>query len=140
MKRTFAAATAAMAIFAAAPAAAQEGTGTSQQDGAVEITRADVATDVVDREPVGTADSFPGNVGQVYFYTVLEGDFPESQFEHVWLHNDEEVARVSLTAEGPRWRTWSRKTITPDMTGDWEVQVVDSAGTVLDSASFTIDD
>ena len=140
MRSTFNAAAAAVALFAAAPAAAQETTTASQPDPAVDITSAQVATDVVDREPVGSADAFPADVGQVYFYTILEGDFPRSEFEHVWLHDGQEIARVPLMAEGPRWRTWSRKTISPDMTGEWEVQVVDDAGAVLDSASFTIDD
>ena len=126
-------------VLAAAPAAAQETDESSQAQAAVEVTRAEVATDVVDREPVGAADTFPGNVGQVYYYTALEGDFPQSRFEHVWLHDGQEVARVPLTAEGPRWRTWSRKTIGPDMTGEWEVQVVDEGGAVLESTSFTID-
>ncbi len=122
------------AALAATPLAAQQ----AEPDAALEVTRAVVATDVVDREPVGEAESFAAGVGQVYFYTVFEGDFPETQLEHVWLREGEEMARVALTVRGPRWRTWSSKTIPADWAGAWEVQVVDGAGNVLESASFTV--
>lgn len=122
------------AALAATPLTAQE----ADPDAALQVTRAVMATDVVDREPVGEAESFAAGVGQVYFYTVFEGDFPETQLEHVWLREGEEMARVALTVRGPRWRTWSSKVIPADWAGDWEVQVVDGAGNVLESASFTV--
>lgn len=122
------------AALAATPLTAQQ----AEPDAAIEVTRAVVATDVVDREPVGEAESFAAAVGQVYFYTVLEGDFPETRLEHVWLRDGEEVARVPLTVRGPRWRTWSSKSIPAEWAGDWEVQLVDEAGNVMESASFTV--
>lgn len=122
------------AALAATPLTAQQ----AEPDAAIEVTRAVVATDVVDREPVGEAESFAAGVGQVYFYTVLEGDFPETRLEHVWLRDGEEVARVPLTVRGPRWRTWSSKSIPAEWAGDWEVQLVDEAGTVMESVSFTV--
>lgn len=124
------------AVLVAAPAASQQ----TEPDPDLEVTTAVVATDVVDREPVGAAESFATDVGQVYFYTVFEGDFGETQLEHVWLREGEELARVPLTVRGPRWRTWSSKAIRADWTGAWEVQVVDAAGNVLATASFTVGD
>lgn len=120
--------------LAATPLTAQQ----AEPDAAMEVTRAVVATDVVDREPVGEADTFAADVGQVFFYTVLEGDFGETRLEHVWLYQGEEMARVPLTVRGPRWRTWSSKSLVPEWSGSWEVQLVDENGTVLDSASFTV--
>lgn len=123
-----------VAALGATPLTAQQ----AEPDPAMEVTRAVVASDVVDREPVGEAESFAAGVGQVFFYTVLEGDFPETQLEHVWLHEGEEMARVPLTVRGPRWRTWSSKTIPAEWAGNWEVQLVDGAGTVLETVSFTV--
>lgn len=133
--RTLALAGAAWALLAAAPmdAAAQEG-----MDSAVEISRAVVATDVQDREPVGEATTFPADVGTVYFYTVFEGDFGEQGFEHVWVRDGEEIARVPLMARGPRWRTWSSKVIPPDWAGSWTVRVLDTDGNELESVDFTV--
>jgi hypothetical protein len=104
----------------------------------VTVSRAVVAAGVEDREPVGESDHFTADVERVYFYTVFEGDFPESQFEHVWLHDGEEVARVALSARGPRWRTWSSKAMIPEWTGEWTVRVVDSDGRELASATFRL--
>jgi hypothetical protein len=123
-------ATAALLLGTAAPLAleAQE----------VTVSQAVVAAGVEDREPVGEADHFTADVERIYFFTVLEGDFPESQFEHVWLHDGEEVARVALTARGPRWRTWSSKAMIPEWAGDWTVRVVDANGRELASATFRL--
>ena len=102
------------------------------------ISNAVVASHVENREPVQPADSFPANVGEVSFYTLLEGDFGERVVEHVWIWNGDEVARVSLTVHGPRWRTWSSKTIPADWTGPWEARIEDSSGTVLASVPFRV--
>lgn len=102
------------------------------------ISRAVVATDVQDREPLGEATSFGADVGTVYFYTVFEGDFGERQLEHVWIRDGEEMARVPLAVRGPRWRTWSSKAIPADWSGNWTVRVVDEQGTELESIDFTV--
>lgn len=115
---------------------------TAQEAGApgVEVTTAVIATDVQDREPVGEGTSFDADVGNLYFYTAFEGDFPEQQLEHVWLHEGEEVARVRLTVRAPRWRTWSVKTMPAEPAGDWTVRIVDADGAELEAVEFTISD
>jgi hypothetical protein len=106
---------------------------------AVEVTRAVVATGVLDREPVGVAESFPADAGTLYFYTVLEGEFTEVDLHHVWLLNGEEMARTPLRARGPRWRTWSSKQIPPEWSGRWTVQVVVAGDDqVLQAVEFTV--
>lgn len=104
----------------------------------MEVTTAVVATGVEDREPVGEAEAFPADVGELFFYTVVEGDFEEREVEHVWERNGEETARVTLTVRGPRWRTWSAKTIPSEWTGEWEARVEDRDGTVLQRSSFQV--
>ncbi len=105
---------------------------------AIEVSRAVVATGVEDREPVGAAESFPADVGSVYFYTVLEGDFAEMEIHHVWIRDGEEMARTPLRARGPRWRTWSSKRIPPEWSGRWTVQVVAGDDQVLGSVEFSV--
>jgi hypothetical protein len=105
----------------------------------VEVTRAVVASGVVEREPVGEAVAFHADVGTLYFYTILEGDFTEVDLHHVWLLNGEETARIPLRARGPRWRTWSTKQIPPEWSGRWTVQVVVAGDDqVLKSVEFTV--
>ncbi|MFW6078567.1 MAG: DUF2914 domain-containing protein [Gemmatimonadota bacterium] len=122
----------------AAPLLAQEPAEAMAQD-EMQVTTAVVATDIEDREPIGVSETFPADIGELYFFTVFEGDFPETEVEHVWLYEDEEMARVPLTVTGPRWRTWSSKRLVTSWTGAWTVQVVDSDGTVLESVDFTVE-
>ncbi len=97
-----------------------------------------VATGVQNREPVGATDHYDASVGQLACYMVVEGDFAETRLTQVWMQGDREMARVPLTAKGPRWRTWSTKTILPSWTGAWSVRVEDAQGNVLRSVDFTI--
>lgn len=135
MRRTSMPMVAAALTLIATPLAAQE---QMQEGDNLEVSEAVVATDIQDREPVGVDSTFTADVGTVYFYTVFEGDFGEMDVEHVWLRDGEEIARVPLTVEGPRWRTWSSKEILPDWTGTWTVKVVDSDGAERASVDFTL--
>ncbi len=97
-----------------------------------------IATDVADREPQGVMQTFPADVGQVVCWTRINGAEDGTQIEHVWYRDDQEMARVSLNVGGPTWRTWSRKAIPAEWSGSWRVDVVTADGTVLESASFTV--
>lgn len=114
------------------------GAGSSDStEAGIHVEVAAVGTSVEDRELAGKGESFPADVGKVYFYTTLTGDFGDTELEHVWTWKGQEVSRVSLKAHGPRWRTWSSKTIPTEATGDWQAQVV-SGGKVLETVSFKI--
>jgi len=104
----------------------------------IEVTRAVVATGIEDREPIGESTTFSADVGTVYFFTEITGDFDETRIHHVWLREGEEVARVPLTVRGPRWRTWSSKQIPPDWSGNWTVRVVLGDDQVLGTVDFTV--
>jgi hypothetical protein len=112
---------------------------TAEAPAAFEIIEAVVATGVEDREAMGADSTFTADVGTVYLYTVFEGDFEPTTVEHVWMHDGQEIARVPLTVQGPRWRTWSSKDILPGWTGTWTVKVVDSDGTEHASVDFTVE-
>lgn len=103
-----------------------------------EVADAVVATGVVEREPVGAGTEFPASVGTLYFYTVFTGDFEESRVTHVWLFEGKEMARIPVTVRGPRWRTWTSKTILPEWTGRWTVHVEGADGTVVRSVEFQV--
>jgi hypothetical protein len=127
-RRSVPALVAALTVVCAFPLMAQE----------ITVTTAVVAIGVENREPVGQGVAFPADVGQVSFYTVLEGDFGARVVAHVWVRNGEEVARVPLTVHGPRWRTWSNKTIPANWTGEWEARLENPDGTVLARAAFQV--
>jgi hypothetical protein len=111
---------------AAAPAAAP-----------VDVAEAVVARSVVDRQPQDTGTAFPADVGQLICWTKVTGA-SNAAIHHVWFHGDTQVGDVELQVGGSPWRTWSRKTVPPDWTGAWHVEVRDAAGTVLKRIDFTV--
>ena len=118
----------ALAVCLAAPLAAQE-----QSQIQVEIA---VGRSVVDRMPVDTASAFPADVGRVAAWTRVTGAAGDT-LQYVWIHGENEFP-VSLAIGGPSWRTWTTKEIPPDWTGEWRIEVRDSAGNVLVSKRFTV--
>jgi hypothetical protein len=116
---------------AAAPAAA------APAATAVDVAAAAVARSVVDRQPQDTATAFPADVGQLVCWTKVTGA-GGTAIHHVWFHGDTQVGDMELQVGGSPWRTWSRKTVPPDWTGAWHVEVRDAAGTVLKRIDFTV--
>jgi len=94
-----------------------------------------IARDVADREPVEPGTIFPAGVGTLVAWIQLT-DSQEGEVTFTWIHaNGQEVITVP-TGTAARWRTWSRRTIPADWTGEWTVQVTGSGGT--GTATFTI--
>jgi hypothetical protein len=122
----------ALALLLPAPAAllAQQ-----QAQSSVEVELV-IAREVVERQPVGATESFPGDIGQLAAWTRVTGA-ANTTIEHVWRHLEYEFV-VSLNIGGSPWRTWSTKVIPPEWNGDWTVEVRDANGTVLATAHFTV--
>ncbi|MDH5590511.1 MAG: DUF2914 domain-containing protein [Gemmatimonadota bacterium] len=105
----------------------------AQEGVSVEIV---IAADVVDREPVGAAESFGADVGKVYAWMRVSGA-ADSSLEVVWTHGPH-TSSVPLNIGGSPWRTWSSKTIPAEWTGTWTVEVKDASGTVVATTTFTV--
>jgi hypothetical protein len=98
-----------------------------------------LCTGIEERMPVGEAEEFPDDVGKVYLWTRITGVAEgEIIIHHVWLHEGQEKADVSLPVKGSPWRTYSYKTIPPEWAGQWEVKVVGSDGNVIKTVPFTV--
>ncbi len=95
-----------------------------------------VAAGVEESMPVGEAQEFPADVGQVFLWTRVHGA-ADSSIQHVWIHGEMEFP-VTLDIGGSPWRTWSSKTIPPEWSGEWSVEVRDAAGNVLETRSFMV--
>jgi len=95
-----------------------------------EVKRAVFARDVQDREPVGAFTSVPAGEGRVFFFTELVG-LEGQTVRHVWQHDGETKADVTVQVRGPRWRVYSSKNLLPGWDGDWQVQVLTADGRVL---------
>ncbi len=96
-----------------------------------------IARSVQDREPVGAGEEFPSNVGQLTGWTRVTGA-ANTTIEHVWRHQGNENVIPLSIGQGSPWRTWSRKTIPSDWTGQWTFEVRDADGNVIATTTFTV--
>ena len=106
--------------------------------GEVTVLDAVLATGVENRQPVGSASTFPADVGRVYAYTRVVGAAGEGSLTHVWYYAGQVKAQVQLPVRSDDWRTWSSKTILPGWTGEWLVEVQGADGRVLASVPFQV--
>lgn len=103
------------------------------------VTRMVACTGVENREPAGEAQTFPATTGKVYCYLEAGQIKADTAIQMVWYLGDKEMARVDLSLKaGSRWRTNSSKTIA-GRTGDWKVDLLDGAGTVVHSVAFKVE-
>lgn len=102
------------------------------------VSESAISRDVVDRVPVDADTTFPADVGRLYYWTRIDGAEGDTTVHHVWFHGDEERADLELRVGASSWRTWSTKTIMPEWTGDWRVEVRDAEGNVLETIRFTV--
>lgn len=105
----------------------------------ISILNATTCTAVDEHLPSGAASEFSKEVGRVYLHTQIK--MPKEQsgaIQHVWKRNGKVVSTVDLTVKGPTFRTWSYKTVTEKMTGNWTVDVQTAAGELLETVSFDV--
>ena len=122
-------------VFSAASCLAQQATAAGPF---TEVETA-VCAAVEERQPVGEAESFSPDVGQVFFWTKCVGAVDTTVIQHVWTREGETIATVDLPVRSSSWRTWSSKQILPSWTGNWEVRVLDADGNILKAVSFRIE-
>ena len=106
-----------------------------QQGGGVTADIA-VGKGITDRMPTDTASAFPADVGSLVCWTRVTGASGQKT-TFVWSHGPHSDT-VSTNIGGSPWRTYSRKTIPADWTGEWKVEVHDSTGSVVASKTFTV--
>ncbi len=85
----------------------------------------------------------PGNpvgAGVIYFYTRLASP-RDTEVQHRWYRGGLLHQSVSLDVAanaGAGYRTFSRRTITGDLVGDWRVELRSADGTLLEERRFVV--
>ena len=110
----------------------------AQEAAALQVEIGVICKNVVDREPVDSAESFEAAVGKLFCFTKIVGAQTPIEITHVWYFGDVERGRVTLSVEAASWRTWSSKIIQTHEVGPWHVDVLGPDGTVLKTLNFTI--
>lgn len=104
------------------------------------VARGQFTTNVYDREPQDDIDSASASMDEnVTYFTELK-NFTGETITHRWVQDDVELFSMDFTPGGPRWRVWTTKSITPYMSGDVEVQIIDESGSIIHSDMIVISD
>ncbi len=104
----------------------------------ITVSQAVVCQQIVDRMPVGSSDVIPVGTERVYCFTRIEGAVGETEITHNWYYKGALKASVVLPVRTSEWRTWSSKTMLPEWTGEWMVEVLSKDGTPLESLIFFV--
>ena len=101
-----------------------------------EITRALFTTGIDNREPVGIVDSIDSTSNNsISFYTEIT-NMSGQTITHQWTHMDKIMFEKTFEVKAERWRVWTSKTLIPNWTGTWTVNVLDAERELLASKSF----
>lgn len=103
-----------------------------------EVGNAVPCKQVQDKEPVEPNTVFPADIGRIYFHTVIHTTEQPTFVIHEWYYRDQMISNVKLDVNFPRTRTWSYKTIQPNMSGNWKVRVIDAKSNLLKESFFKI--
>ncbi len=107
--------------------------------GGLTVSKLAVGNGVENRELVGEAQSFPASTEKVYCFLDAKDIASDMDVIFVWYRDEKKVNETTLTLrQGSRWRTWALKTVT-DMTGNWKIELKDTAGNVLSSVTFKVE-
>ncbi len=103
--------------------------------GTLTVVEAVAASDIVDRRPQGDPPFADGS--EVNIFTRIENPGGHQRtIRHQWHYDGSRRSNVALKVKGTTWRTWSTRPVYG--VGEWRVDVVDEAGTVLESVTFTV--
>ena len=101
-----------------------------------EVSRALFTTSIDNREPTAMIESLDSSAGNsISFFTEIN-DMAGQTVTHQWTLQDKIMFEKTFEVKAERWRVWTSKTLIPDWTGTWTVNVLDNERMLLASKSF----
>ena len=91
------------------------------------------------RNPIKPGNNFINNVDSLFCYTKISNSGTKQEIRHIWYFEGNEITNITYNIKPSfNYRSWSRKTIYPNQTGQWRVDVTDSYDNILGTRDFTI--
>lgn len=103
------------------------------------IEDAVICEDISERNPVAPGDIFTSDIEQLFCFTRVVGVEGESEVIHNWYLNDTLASSVTLSVRSSNWRTYSSKTIMPEFSGNWRVEILSAEKELLKQIHFIIE-
>jgi hypothetical protein len=94
-----------------------------------------IAGNIEQRMPVGVGGEFAWDVGRVSCWARVSASQAPVAMKFKWYKNEELALEWPYSLISETGRVWSTKAVA---TGNWKVEIVDAAGNVVKTASFTI--
>jgi hypothetical protein len=95
-------------------------------------------TGIEDHVVTGVDTVFRVDQGRIYCWTSVSGGGTGDTVFHAWSRDGKVVQRIPLHVEGRRYRTYSYKSLSPDLAGVWQVRVTDREGRRLAEDSVVV--
>ena len=111
----------------------------SVQAADLQVVDVSITSAIENRMPVDSLEVYPADYGKLYCFTRVVGAVSETQVTHVWLYEDQEMARVTLPVQSADWRTFSSKRFLPQWIGQWSVVIEDEQGSALAEVMFRLE-
>ncbi|MRR53533.1 MAG: DUF2914 domain-containing protein [Deltaproteobacteria bacterium] len=110
------------------------------EDGALSVEEISITTRIIRGNPVDAVQRISSSaIKEIYCFTkVVSPDDGQREIIHAWYRKDELISRFRLPVSGTSWRTYSKKLVTPDMAGEWRVEVLDSDENLLKTTKFIL--
>ena len=102
----------------------------------VSVEDSAICQQVVDRVPMGKGDVFSPDVPELYCFTRIVGADVDTEVTHNWYYKGNLMASVVLPVGSASWRTWRTKEMSPELTGEWMVEILSKEGVPLESIIF----
>ena len=105
----------------------------------VKVVDSAIAQGVTRRVPEGIGHIFGTEAGTLTAWVAIDNPGDPTTITMVWRRDGEVRSTLRLdVGTSPRWRTWSRTRIRDFDVGQWNVEVYDAQGILVDTMEFTI--
>ncbi|NOY73739.1 MAG: DUF2914 domain-containing protein [Gammaproteobacteria bacterium] len=110
-------------------------TSLAQENLSGQVPRAQFTSAIIDREPIDSVLMLKNDIGKIYYFSELV-NLKGKQVIHRWEYKGKMMAEVKFTVTSNRWRAYSSKILSPQLTGEWSVVVTDETGWPLKTSLF----
>lgn len=107
-----------------------------------DVTRIQLTSAVIDREPIDTIEQVwldNGESKRIYLFVQLQNRGGQEVSVH-WYYNTQETATINLSIGNESWRTNASKLLTTRQLGKWHVTLVDQNGQLLAQKEFVVNE
>ncbi len=103
------------------------------------IEDAVICHDIQALEPVGSGDVFSSDFKKLICFSRVIGAKEDTEIKHNWYFGEKLLSSVTLHVGSISWRTYSSKTILPEYSGEWKVEILSQNGEILKQIYFIVE-